>query len=52
MLKGHDENQNENDMQVIKAMIKDFPDPFDYVIGFHVLSSQEPRRSSYSQQQT
>ncbi len=36
MLKAHDENQNENDYRFVMQMIKEFPDPYDYIIGFHL----------------
>jgi hypothetical protein len=32
---GMDENLSENERRLLRAIIKYFPDPSDYIIGFH-----------------
>lgn len=32
---GMDENLSENERRLLRAIVKYFPDPFDYIIGFH-----------------
>ena len=34
-----DENHSENDRNLIHYLIKDFPDPNDYLLGFACISS-------------
>ena len=49
-IRGQDENQTENDRELIRSLIKNFPDPFNYVVGFHCTSNSgsESKRGTNS----
>ena len=43
-----DENVNENDRNMIIGLVEEFPDPYDFVIGFSCVSNLDTRRESSS----
>jgi hypothetical protein len=43
-----DENPGINDFHNIECLVKDFPDPYDYIVGFVCLTQTDQRRSSNS----
>jgi hypothetical protein len=47
-MKGIDENASTNDRSLVHRLVKDFPDPLNYIIGFHCspLSYEQPTASS------
>jgi hypothetical protein len=48
MALGLDENLSENERRLLRAIIKYFPDPYDYIIGFHCQNLNDGKRSNGS----
>lgn len=50
-MKGIDENQSDNEREKVMYLIKNFPDPYDYVVGFHCVSPSSENKKTYTQGQ-